>query len=287
MNIITPNIHHLLDTWLNEDLGRGDLSQSAVENYRAHAHWVSKQEGIFCGGEIVKCLFQRLDPSIEITLQKGEGAKLMVGEKIMDLNGPVASLLAGERTALNLAMHLSGVATATKRLVSKLQGTGILLADTRKTTPGLRQLEKYAVRCGGGINHRLGLDDAAMLKENHIAWSHGIKQSIHTLRSNIPWTTKIIVEAETTQEAKEAVSAGADGILLDEMSPNEITNLIPQLRELAKQNSKELIIEASGIDPNKILDFASTGVDIISTSSPITQSTWIDFSMRFNKQEVN
>ncbi len=285
MNIITPTIKHLLDTWLDEDLGRGDLTQAGINsNEVVNAHWECKQEGIFCGGGLVKCLFSQLDPSVTILLHKADGESFMHGERVIELNGPVSSLLAGERTALNLAMHLSGIATTTNKLVSELKGTGVLLADTRKTTPGLRQLEKYAVRCGGGINHRLGLDDAAMLKENHIAWSNGIEKSIKSLRKNIPWTSKIIVEAETEQQAKEAVLAGADGVLLDEMSVTNIQKLVPQLRALAKQASRQVVIEASGINPKEIKNYASTGIDIISSSAPITKSTWIDFSMRFSEK---
>ncbi len=283
MKVITPTIKNLLDTWLDEDIGRGDLTESTVGNHKASAHWISKQEGIFCGGYLVESLYQRIDTSVEITLHKAEGAFLIPGERILELRGPIPSLLAGERTALNLAMHLSGIATKTKELVLELEGTGVKLTDTRKTTPGLRQLEKYAVRCGGGTNHRLGLDDAAMLKENHIAWGKGIKHSIQTLRKSIPWTTSIIVEAETAEQAKEAVSAGADGVLLDEMTPELMHILIPELRALATKFSKNLVIEASGINPSQIHHYASTGVDIISSSAPITQSTWIDFSMRFNE----
>ena len=275
----------MLDTWLDEDLGRGDLTQSGIHSSKiVNAHWECKQKGIFCGGGLVKSLYSHLDPSVSILLKKADGESFTHGERIMKLNGPVSSLLAGERTALNLAMHLSGIATATEKLVSEIQNTGVLLADTRKTTPGLRQLEKYAVRCGGGVNHRLGLDDAAMLKENHIAWSNGIESSIKNLRKSIPWTSKIIVEAETNQQAKEAVLAGADGVLLDEMSVDCIHKLVPQLRTLAKQASREIMIEASGIDPTEIKSYASTGVDIISSSAPVTKSNWIDFSMRFSEK---
>ena len=282
MTIITPKISRLLDLWLDEDIGRGDLTQSAMENKIVSAYWICKQQGVFCGGELVRCLYERLDKSVKIKLQRSDGEEVIVGDKVIELNGPVSSLLAGERTALNLVMHLSGIATTTKKLVSALEGTNVQLADTRKTTPGLRQLEKYAVRCGGGINHRLGLDDAAMLKENHIAWGKGITKSIKALKENLPWTTKIIVEAETSKQAIEAVSAGADGVLLDEMKPDDIRRLIPQLKAITKNNSKEVIIEASGIDPKHIRDYASTGIDIISSSAPISQSTWIDFSMRFS-----
>ncbi len=287
MNIVPPTIYKLFDTWLEEDIGRGDLTKFAVAENVVTASWVSKQEGVFCGGSLIKCLYHRLDKSIQITLQKNDGEAVLPGDQVLTLTGPVSSLLAGERTALNIVMHLSGIATTTKKLVEELKGTNILLADTRKTTPGLRQLEKYAVRCGGGVNHRLGLDDAAMLKENHIAWSAGISQSIKALKKSIPWTTKIIVEAETPEQAQEAVVAGADGVLLDEMTPSEIKSLTPHLRDLAKQNSKEVVIEASGIDPTNLKSYASTGVDIISTSAPITQSTWIDFTMRFSSEIDN
>ncbi|KGG18277.1 MULTISPECIES: carboxylating nicotinate-nucleotide diphosphorylase [unclassified Prochlorococcus] len=288
MQIITPYIKNLFETWLNEDIGRGDLTQSAMNNsHIVKAHWVSKQAGIFCGGELVKCLYEYLDPSIIISVNKADGESLITGERVLELSGPVASLLAGERTALNLAMHLSGIATETKKLVLELEGTGVQLTDTRKTTPGLRQLEKYAIRCGGGINHRLGLDDAAMLKENHIAWSNGISNSIKSLRMSIPWTTKIIVEAETAQQAKEAISSGADGVLLDEMSPLMIRKIIPDLREIASKSSKQIVIEASGIDPTQVKNYASTGIDIISSSAPITRSSWIDLSMRFNENGDN
>ncbi len=281
MNIITPKINHLLDLWLDEDIGRGDLTQSAIENKIVNAYWICKNDGVFCGGNLVKSLYYRLDQSVKIQLHKSDGEKLISGEKVIGLMGPVHSLLAGERTALNLAMHLSGIATATDNMVRELEGTKVKLADTRKTTPGLRQLEKYAVRCGGGLNHRLGLDDAAMLKENHIAWSNGIDQSIKKLRKHLPLTSKIIVEAETNKQALEAVSAGADGVLLDEMKPSDIRKLIPELKLIANNNSKQIIIEASGIDPRFIKEYASTGVDIISSSAPISQSKWIDFSMRF------
>ncbi|WP_269622262.1 carboxylating nicotinate-nucleotide diphosphorylase [Prochlorococcus marinus] len=287
MNILPPTINHLLDIWLNEDVGRGDLTQTAISNDIVNAHWISKQEGVFCGGDIVKTLYKRLDQNVKVDLKKKDGENFKIGEKILELQGPVSVLLAGERTSLNLAMHLSGIATKTQSLVFELKGTGVRLADTRKTTPGLRQLEKYAVRCGGGLNHRLGLDDAAMLKENHIAWGKGINHSIKCLRESIPWTTKIIVEAETKSQAKEAVMSGADGVLLDEMTPVEIVHLVPHLRKLAAQISKEIVIEASGIDPLEIKNYASTGVDIISSSAPITKSTWIDFSMRFNSNTIN
>ena len=174
----SPALTRALDRWLEEDLGRGDLTAPALQGKQGEAHWVAKQPGRFCGGPLVKQLFERLDPGVSVRLLREDGDAVAEGECLMELQGPATALVAGERTALNLAMRLSGIATATAELVAQLQGTGVRLADTRKTTPGLRLLEKYAVRCGGGINHRMGLDDAAMLKENHIAWAGGITAAI-------------------------------------------------------------------------------------------------------------
>jgi nicotinate-nucleotide pyrophosphorylase (carboxylating) len=175
-------------------------------------------------------------------------------------------------------MRLSGIATATADLVAQLHGSGVRLADTRKTTPGLRLLEKYAVRCGGGLNHRMGLDDAAMLKENHIAWAGGITAAIAAVRRQAPWPTRVIVEAETDNQAIEAVQAGADAVLLDEFTPMQLTVLVPRLRQLSTNG---VVLEASGIQPEQLRAYAATGIDLISTSAPVTRSRWLDLSMRF------
>ena len=287
MDLLSPKLQKILDTWIEEDLGSGDLTRFVLNNQSASAHWIAKEEGTFCGGNLIKLIFQKIDPNVEIQLLIKDGQKFQTNQRLLELQGPSSSLVAGERVTLNLAMHLSGIATSTASLVSKLSGSNVKLADTRKTTPGIRIFEKYAFLCGGGINHRLGLDDAAMLKENHIAWSKGISEDIRILKKNIPWTKKIIVEAETPNQAKEAVEAGADGVLLDEMSIETIKKLVPELRHLSKNNnskyvSQNVVIEISGINPNKLSDYIFTGVDLISTSAPITKSQWIDFSMRFN-----
>ena len=287
MDLRSPKLHKILDAWIEEDLGDGDLTSFVLNNRNASAHWIAKENGTFCGGDLIKLIFQKIDPHVDIQLLIKDSHKFEKDQRLIELKGPSSSLVAGERLTLNIAMRLSGIATSTALLVSKLCGSKVKLADTRKTTPGLRTLEKYAFRCGGGINHRLGLDDAAMLKENHIEWSKGIRESIKTLKQTIPWTKKIIVEAETPAQAKEAVQAGADGILLDEMSIETIKKLVPELRQLSKtSNSKDvsqnIIIEVSGINPNNLSEYIFTGIDLISTSAPITKSKWIDFSMRFN-----
>ena len=287
MDLRSPKLHKILDTWIEEDLGDGDLTRFVLNNRSAAAHWIAKEDGTFCGGELIKLIFKKIDPQVDIQLLIKDGQKFDHNQRLLNLQGPSSSLVAGERVALNVAMHLSGIATSTALLVTKLSGSNVKLADTRKTTPGIRAFEKYAFHCGGGINHRLGLDDAAMLKENHIEWSKGIRESVKVLKKTIPWTKKIIVEAETPTQAKEAVEAGADGVLLDEMSIQTIKKLVPELRQLSKTSnskyvSQNIVIEVSGINPNNLSDYINTGIDLISTSAPITKSKWIDFSMRFD-----
>ena len=275
----TPALEAQLRAWLDEDLGRGDLTAPALAGRPAQAHWVSKAEGVMCGGPLALALFRLLDPQLEGRLLVADGDPLAKGQRLLELSGDASALVAAERTALNLVMRLSGIATATAALVAQLAGSGVRLADTRKTTPGLRVLEKYAVRCGGGVNHRLGLDDAAMLKENHLAWGGGVAAAIAAVRSQAPWPSRIIVEAETAAEAAAAVQAGADGVLLDEFPPAELADLVPRLRGLAAGRS--LLLEASGIQPDQLRLYAASGVDLISSSAPVTRSPWLDLSMRF------
>ncbi|MEY4359518.1 MAG: carboxylating nicotinate-nucleotide diphosphorylase [Cyanobacteriota bacterium] len=280
---ITPQLRAQLQAWLTEDLGRGDLSAAALQGREGRAHWIAKAEGRFCGGVLLEPLLQQLDANGQVRLLVAEGALVTPGQRLLELQGSAAALVAVERTALNLAMRLSGIATATAALVAQLEGTGVQLADTRKTTPGLRVLEKYAVRCGGGVNHRMGLDDAAMLKENHLAWSGGVGAAVAAVRSAAPWPARVIVEAETAAQAQEAVLAGADGVLLDEFSPEQLLQLIPQLRSTAaaRPGAAPVLLEASGVQPDQLQAYAATGIDLISTSAPVTRSRWLDLSMRF------
>jgi len=278
---LTPLLQRQLADWLAEDLGRGDLTAPALAGRRGSAQWLAKAEGCFCGGVLVEPLFRLLDPGVVVQLHVADGSRVRAGQPLLELAGDAAALVAGERTALNLAMRLSGVATATAQLVAELEGTGVRLADTRKTTPGLRMLEKYAVRCGGGVNHRLGLDDAAMLKENHQAWAGGLDQALALVRAHAPWPARVIVEAETAAEAEAAVRAGADAVLLDEFAPEALVALVPQLRALA--GGRGVVLEASGVRPDQLRAYAATGIDLISTTSaPVTRSAWLDLSMRFH-----
>ncbi len=280
---MTPALEAQLRAWLAEDIGRGDLTAPALAGRHGQAHWIAKADGVFCGGVLMEPLFRQLDPAVVVRLLVADGEPVAAGQRLLALEGKAAALVAGERTALNLAMRLSGIATATAALVAELAGTGVRLADTRKTSPGLRMLEKYAVRCGGGCNHRLGLDDAAMLKENHLAWAGGVLPAITAVRAAAPWPARVIVEAETIEQAEAAVRAGADAVLLDEFTPEQLMGLVPRLRTLAPAG---LVLEASGVRPEQLRAYAATGIDLISTSAPVTRSAWLDLSMRFEPEWV-
>ena len=286
MNFDTPAISKAIDYWIEEDIGKGDLTTPAITKTNGNAYWIAKQEGIFCGVEIIKSIFRRIDKKINYDFHISDGEKFDKNQKLLKLSGPSRSLLASERISLNIAMHLSGISSYTEKLVNILKGTNINLADTRKTTPGLRVFEKYAFKCGGGVNHRMGLYDAAMIKENHIAWTDNLNNAVEKIRLNSPFTTHIIIEVENMNQAKEAVLAGADSILLDEINPKLIKESIQELKNLSNQNiskksNKNLIIEISGIDPKNIENYLIEGIDLISTSSSVTKSNWIDFSMRY------
>ena len=288
MDFFTPSLNSLLQAFLEEDFGRGDLTQAALSGCSSSAYWITKQHGIFCGGPFIERLFALLDSSVKTQLLVADGTPISPGQRLVQFEGPAISLVGGERTALNLAMRLSGIATLTASLVNDLAGTDVRLADTRKTTPGLRVLEKYAFRCGGGLNHRLGLDDAAMLKENHLACVEGIEAAVLSLRQSLPWPARIIVEVETPQQAEEAVCAGVDGLLLDEFPIELLKSLVPRLRQLASAENEcrkmtPIVLEASGIDVMDLRSYAETGIDLISTSAPFTKSPWLDFSMLFEQ----
>ncbi len=271
----------LIRPWLLEDIGRGDRVTQAlmVKGSQANsATWVAKENGTVAGLPIAARVFQLLDPEIEFEVLVKEGARVMTGETIAKLSGSFEALLTGERVALNLAMRLSGIATATEQFVAQLEGLPTRFADTRKTNPGLRILEKYASQVGGAVNHRMGLDDSAMIKDNHIAAAGGIAEAIGLVRSQIPYPLTIEVETETLDQVQEALDHGADIIMLDNMAVAEMTLAVQKIRNC----SDRVLIEASGnVTVERIRSIAETGVDIISSSAPMTRSPWMDLSMRF------
>jgi nicotinate-nucleotide pyrophosphorylase (carboxylating) len=273
-------LDQLLQGWLLEDIGRGDrttqslLSQNPTDK---EAKWIAKAPGIIAGLPIAARVFQLLNHQVNFVNITAEGAKCEPGQVIAEIGGSLDALLMGERVALNLTMRLSGIASLTNIYVEKIADLPAQLVDTRKTTPGLRILEKYATALGGAINHRMGLDDAVMIKDNHIVAAGGIGEAITRVRSHIPYPLTIEVETETLAQVREALEYKADIIMLDNMS----LKMMSQAVSLIRQEDSRVKIEASGnITLETIRAVAETGVDYISTSAPITQSRWLDISMR-------
>ena len=270
----------LLRTWLQEDIGRGDWSTAGLGPIGARslqAEWVAKAPGIIAGLPVAARVFALLEPGIEFEALVAEGEPCGANCPIARLSGSLASLLMGERVALNLVMRLSGIATATRQYLEALANYSSQFVDTRKTTPGLRILEKYASRVGGAINHRLGLDDAVMLKDNHIAAAGGIQAAVEQVRQTMPYPLSLEVEVSTLAQVEEALTCTIDIIMLDNMAVETMATAVQRLRQ-AQPNLK---IEASGnVSLATLGPIAATGVDFISSSGPITRSTWLDLSMR-------
>ena len=273
-------LDQLLQGWLLEDIGRGDrttqslLSQNPTDK---EAKWIAKAPGIIAGLPIAARVFQLLNHQVNFVNITAEGAKCEPGQVIAEIGGPLDALLMGERVALNLTMRLSGIASLTNVYVEKIADLPAQLVDTRKTTPGLRILEKYATALGGAINHRMGLDDAVMIKDNHIVAAGGIGEAITRVRSHIPYPLTIEVETETLAQVREALKYKADIIMLDNMP----LKMMSQAVSLIRHEDNRVKIEASGnVNLETIRAVAETGVDYISTSAPITQSRWLDLSMR-------
>jgi nicotinate-nucleotide pyrophosphorylase (carboxylating) len=270
----------VLRGWLLEDIGRGDRTTNTllVEGVTSGtAKWIAKAPGIITGLPVAARVFQILNENVSFTAVTPEGARCEPGQVVAKIHGSLDALLMGERVALNLAMRLSGIATLTNIYVEKIADLTARLVDTRKTTPGLRLLEKYATVVGGAINHRVGLDDAVMIKDNHIAAAGGIGEAIGRVRSQIPYPLTIEVETESLEQVKEALQHQADIIMLDNMP----LDMMREAVKLIRQQDSRVKIEASGnVTLETIRGIAETGVDYISSSAPITQSKWLDLSMR-------
>lgn len=270
----------LLRGWLLEDVGRGDLTTGSLleeDVTPGSAKWIAKAGGIIAGLPVAGRVFQLLNEKVSFVAIADEGARCEPGQVVAEIHGSLDALLMGERVALNLAMRLSGIATLTNIYIEKIADLPPRLVDTRKTTPGLRLLEKYATAVGGAINHRMGLDDAVMIKDNHIAAAGGIGEAVTRVRSQIPYPLTIEVETESLEQVREALQHKADIIMLDNM-PLE---MMREAVQLIRQQDSGVKIEASGnVTLETIRAVAGTGVDYISSSAPITQSKWLDLSMR-------
>ena len=265
-----------IEEFLLEDIGYQDLTTDNLDVAKdVEAVLIAKDEGILAGVDIALEVFNVLDPDIKIEKYKNDGDKFQKGDQIIKLSGSGKSILKGERVFLNLVQKLSGIATTTNKYVQKLKGTSVKLLDTRKTTPGLRAFEKYAVRVGGGHNHRFALYDMVMIKDNHIALVGSITEAVKQIKSKVSPMVKIEVEVSSLDEFKEALETEADIIMLDNMD-------IKQIKEAVEINQGRKKLEVSGnITLDNVEEYAKTGVDFISTGAVIHSSKWLDLSLKF------
>lgn len=270
-------IDRIIQNALQEDIGPGDLTTLATvePGTAARAELVAKEDFVLSGIDIGKRVFQLLDSTIAFEKLKEDGQSVERGDVLAWLKGDAAVLLQGERVALNLLQRMSGIATLTAQFVRKVEGTDAVIVDTRKTTPGLRLLDKYSVRAGGGRNHRTSLYDGILIKENHIAAAGGIAVAVERARRRAPHTMKIEIETRSREEVQEALAAGADIILLDNMRPEE-------LRQAVETVDGRALTEASGgVNLETVREIAETGVDFISVGALTHSYRAVDISMLF------
>lgn len=264
---------------LNEDIGAGDLTTEALvpKDHQSSFLFIAKQKGVIAGLPVIQAVFQELDSGIEWEFFIDEGDPVEKGTAIARATGSTQAILTGERVALNLLQRMSGIATVTRQLVDKLDGLSCQVLDTRKTTPGLRQLEKYAVRIGGGTNHRLGLSHGVMIKDNHIAMAGSLARAIDLARKRIGPMVKIEVEADTLDQVREILKYDVDAILLDNME-------LDTLREAVRLIDGRIFTEASGgITPETIRPIAETGVQAVSLGWITHSITSLDISLDFEE----
>jgi len=260
---------------LAEDVGSGDLTAALVDPARrARARILARESAVICGAPWVEAALRALDPTATWQWQVGEGQRCQADQVVLTIDGQARALLSAERTALNFLQLLSGVATETARFVAAVAGTRAAIVDTRKTVPGLRLAQKYAVTCGGGVNHRIGLFDAVLIKENHIAAAGGVAPVLQRVRETAPAARFVEIEVETLAQLDEALACGATMVLLDNMD-------LPTLHEAVRRNAGRAILEISGgVNFDTVRALAETGVDRISIGALTKDVRAIDFSMR-------
>jgi nicotinate-nucleotide pyrophosphorylase (carboxylating) len=273
-----------IKAWLREDVGSGDVTTQMTipVGHQSKGIIHAKEDGVICGIPIAELVFEIVDPTLSFTALVEEGQAVTKGTVIIEVEGSTHAILTGERLALNLMQRLSGVASRTASFVQVLDGLPTRLVDTRKTTPGHRMLEKYAVRIGGGFNHRFGLYDAVMIKDNHIKGAGGIRQAVSRARKNIPHTMSIEVETENLEQVEEALAAGADIIMLDNMSNEMMKQAVARI----KAKAPHVKTEASGnVSLDTVRGIAETGVDVISVGRLTYSFSSLDISLDLNAKK--
>lgn len=280
MQLIEAQIEEIIDRALAEDLGWGDITTEALisSDQQGIASIVAKEQGILAGIDVAKTVFRRVDPELKMAVLLEDGAKVDSGSIITQVEGKVASILKAERVALNFLQRLSGIASETNRYVEAVKELSVQITDTRKTTPGLRLLEKYAVRVGGGENHRMNLGDGILIKDNHLAALRSLglnlKEIIAKARQNASQRLKVEVEARTVREAMEAAEAGADIVMLDNMSLEDMHQAVESI------HGSTLIEASGGVTLDKVRDVAKTGVDFISVGALTHSARALDISLK-------
>jgi nicotinate-nucleotide pyrophosphorylase (carboxylating) len=258
-----------------EDVGRGDLFARISEDKQIRAYVIAKSDGVFGGREYIDTLARLYDLSLIWEIKDGEAFDK--GKKLLYVSGNAKTILSVERSLLDMALHASSIATLTAQYVEVIRDTGVKLLDTRKTRPMLREFEKYAVRCGGGINHRMGLDDCLMLKDTHLKTINDLDAFMQEVRRKIPFTSKVEIECESMEMVQKAMKAGADIVMCDNMTTEQIKEVVAY----RDANHPHILLEASGnVTLETIREIAQTGVDAISSGSIIHQANWIDLSMK-------
>lgn len=273
-------IKNLLQQFLIEDIEQSDLTSDTIfpTNYESQATIYTKEAGIFCGADIIKMIYALLDNRMVVDLHVSDGERVEEMQEVASLHGPVRAILSGERLVLNLIQRMSGIATMTRRAVHMLNNERIKITDTRKTAPGLRIFDKYAVTCGGGYNHRFGLYDGVMIKDNHIAFAGSITTAIERVRSQVGPMVKIEVETETEEEVKEAVRNGVDIIMFDNRTPEQIMTL-------QRHVPNTILTEASGgITLEQLNDYGKTNVDFISLGFLTHSVRALDISLSMKEE---
>jgi len=264
-----------LKALLAEDIGRGDLFSRISTSKQIRAYIIAKSNGVFAGQEYVETFAKMYGLSLEWKIE--DGSSFNKNEKLLFLSGDSKTILSLERSILDMVLHASSIATLTAQYAEAIKDTGVKLLDTRKTRPLLREFEKYAVRCGGGINHRMGLDDCLMLKDTHLRTIDDLDSFMVEVRKKIPFTSKVEIECESLEMVKKAMKAGADIVMCDNMSIDEIKKVV----DYRNKNYPHILLEASGnVTLDTIRTIATTGIDAISSGSIIHQANWIDLSMK-------
>jgi nicotinate-nucleotide pyrophosphorylase (carboxylating) len=276
--LATPAVRHLIDLALEEDLGRGDVTTAAVIDDRAtaKARLVARAPLVLAGLGVCTEIFLRVDPTIAVTERCRDGEPVAAGTAVAAYSGRAAAILAAERTALNFVQHLSGVATQARAFVDAAAGSALRITDTRKTTPGFRLLEKYAVRMGGASNHRFDLGSGVLIKDNHVAVAGSVRKAVERTRGRVPHGLKIEVEVDSLSQLEEALAAKADIVLLDNFTPTDVERAVARVRGLSP---RPLLEVSGGVTLPRIAELARAGVDLVSVGALTHSAPAVDLAL--------